>query len=72
MPSTCLTDAIQTPGRLKDHIFNSGLDRRLQGVRFFILDEADRLLDAGFRPEIEKIIESLPNRMTLPRYIPQY
>lgn len=32
-----------------------------------VLDEADRLLDAGFRKELMKILESLPDRKAVPR-----
>ena len=37
---------IATPGRLLSHIMNSGID--LSHVSYFILDEADRMLDMGF------------------------
>jgi len=43
------------------------LRTNLSTVRTFILDEADRLLDQGFRPEIEKIVSSLPNRAIVSR-----
>jgi len=39
----------------------------LSSLRVLILDEADRLLEAGFRREIEKIIAFLPNRTAVPR-----
>jgi len=55
---------IATPGRLISHI-NSGyvnFDR----LKYLILDEADRMLDMGFQPDILKIISFLPkNRQTL-------
>jgi ATP-dependent RNA helicase DeaD len=50
--------AIATPGRLLDH-----LDRRsinLQGVRVVVLDEADEMLDMGFRDDIEAILKKVP------------
>ncbi|KAF8575751.1 DEAD-domain-containing protein [Ramaria rubella] len=58
---------VATPGRLIDLIENHGLGAKLANVRFLVLDEADRLLDAGFKREIERIIQSLPNRTTIPR-----
>lgn len=48
---------VGTPGRLLDH-----LDRRtlkLADVEFFVLDEADEMLDMGFRGDIEKVAEKL-------------
>jgi superfamily II DNA/RNA helicase len=55
---------VATPGRLQDLI-----DRRLlsvEGVSILILDEADRMLDMGFRPQVEKIMRRLPrNRQTM-------
>ncbi|KAJ3670913.1 hypothetical protein LUZ60_008339 [Juncus effusus] len=58
---------IATPGRLKDHIENTtGFQSRLKGVKVLVLDEADRLLDMGFRKDIERIISALPKqRQTL-------
>ncbi|VFQ73203.1 unnamed protein product [Cuscuta campestris] len=58
---------VATPGRLKDHIENtSGFATRLMGVKVLVLDEADHLLDMGFRKDIERIIAALPkNRQTL-------
>lgn len=56
-----------TPGRLRDHIENTpGFATRLRGVKVLVLDEADRLLDMGFRTDIEKIVDALPKqRQTL-------
>ncbi|KAL0426110.1 UNVERIFIED_CONTAM: DEAD-box ATP-dependent RNA helicase 31 [Sesamum radiatum] len=58
---------VATPGRLRDHIENtSGFATRLMGVKVLVLDEADHLLDMGFRKEIEKIIAAVPKqRQTL-------
>jgi hypothetical protein len=57
---------VATPGRLIDHLENSGLAQRLAGVRYLVLDEADQLLEMGFRPAIEKILGYLPrSRQTL-------
>ncbi|KAL0379405.1 UNVERIFIED_CONTAM: DEAD-box ATP-dependent RNA helicase 31 [Sesamum angustifolium] len=54
---------VATPGRLRDHIENtSGFATRLMGVKVLVLDEADHLLDMGFRKEIEKIIAAVPKQ----------
>ncbi|GAA5970892.1 hypothetical protein JCM3765_000846 [Sporobolomyces pararoseus] len=58
---------VATPGRLQDHLENSNLKAKLSSLKCLILDEADRLLEAGFRREIEKIIGFLPNRTSSPR-----
>jgi ATP-dependent RNA helicase DeaD len=55
---------IGTPGRVLDHLARGSLD--LQSVRTVVLDEADRMLDIGFRPDIEKILRRCPKqRQTL-------
>ncbi len=55
---------IATPGRLLDHVENGKL--MLHGVELFVVDEADRMLDMGFIPDIEKIYKLLPiTRQTL-------
>ncbi|KAJ0231282.1 DEAD-box ATP-dependent RNA helicase 26 [Hirschfeldia incana] len=52
---------VATPGRLKDHIENTpGMATRLKGVKVLVLDEADHLLDMGFRKDIERIISAVP------------
>ncbi|KAJ0049505.1 hypothetical protein Pint_16100 [Pistacia integerrima] len=54
---------VATPGRLLDHIENkSGLSVRLMGLKMLVLDEADHLLDLGFRKDVEKIVDCLPRR----------
>ncbi|CAH8321690.1 unnamed protein product [Eruca vesicaria subsp. sativa] len=54
---------IATPGRLLDHIENkSNITSRLMALRLFIVDEADLLLDLGFRRDVEKIIDCLPRQ----------
>src|SRR5437868_2385185 len=56
--------AIGTPGRLLDHLSRGTL--LLDRVRYVVLDEADRMLDIGFRPDIEKILRRCPReRQTL-------
>src|SRR5690606_9640294 len=55
---------IATPGRLLDHFGRGKL--LLTGVEFFVIDEADRMLDMGFIPDIERICRLLPaSRQTL-------
>ena len=49
---------VATPGRLLAHIANSGID--LSHVGYFVLDEADRMLDMGFQDDIMRIIAQLP------------
>ncbi|MCE5268762.1 MAG: DEAD/DEAH box helicase [Planctomycetaceae bacterium] len=55
---------VGTPGRVLDLIGRGSLV--LSDVRFVVLDEADRMLDIGFRPDIEKILRRCPqSRQTL-------
>jgi len=55
---------IATPGRLVDHL-QSGT-ARLDQVEVLVLDEADRMLDMGFRPQLTRIVQRLPRaRQTL-------
>ena len=51
---------IATPGRLQDLISRRLAD--LRHVKMLVLDEADRMLDMGFLPSIERILEVLPER----------
>jgi ATP-dependent RNA helicase DeaD len=52
--------AVGTPGRLLDHLARGTLT--LERVRYVVLDEADRMLDIGFRPDIERILRRCPTR----------
>jgi ATP-dependent RNA helicase RhlE len=49
---------VATPGRFIDHLRRG--TAKLGGVTVCILDEADRMLDMGFRPQIEEILKALP------------
>jgi superfamily II DNA/RNA helicase len=55
---------VATPGRMNDLI-----ERRLvslRNVRVLVLDEADRMLDMGFRPQVDRVLREVPtNRQTL-------
>ncbi|MEK7477607.1 MAG: DEAD/DEAH box helicase [Candidatus Coatesbacteria bacterium] len=55
---------VATPGRLNDHLQQRTI--RLDGVHVVVLDEADRMLDMGFAPQIDRIFQNLPkDRQTL-------
>jgi ATP-dependent RNA helicase RhlE len=55
---------VATPGRLLDHLYNNVMT--LRHVEFWVLDEADRMLDMGFAPDIERIVKRLSSsRQTL-------
>ncbi len=51
---------VATPGRLLDHLGQRNAD--LSGVEIFVLDEADRMLDMGFMPDIRKVINLIPKQ----------
>jgi len=55
---------IATPGRLIDHL--EGGATNLRRVTYLVMDEADRMLDMGFEPQIRKIVTQIrPDRQTL-------
>jgi ATP-dependent RNA helicase DeaD len=54
------TLVVGTPGRILDHLSRGTIT--VAGVRYCVLDEADRMLDIGFRPQIEKIMRRLPEK----------
>jgi len=51
---------VATPGRLLDHLGQG--TTRLDKVEFLVLDEADRMLDMGFLPDVRKIVEKCPRQ----------
>jgi ATP-dependent RNA helicase MSS116 len=58
-----VTILVATPGRLIDHIDNTtGFAAKLASIKVLVLDEADRLLDMGFKPSIDRILAALPNK----------
>jgi ATP-dependent RNA helicase DeaD len=54
---------IGTPGRVMDHMQRGTL--KLDGLRLVVLDEADRMLDMGFRDDIEHILSAVPETRQL-------
>src|SRR5213593_660916 len=55
---------VATPGRLEDLANRRHVD--LRHVRILVLDEADRMLDMGFQPQVDRIVRRLPrNRQTM-------
>src|SRR5205814_4962750 len=55
---------VGTPGRLRDHLERGAL--KVGGLRAAVLDEADEMLDMGFRDDLEFILEATPaERRTL-------
>jgi superfamily II DNA/RNA helicase len=51
---------VATPGRLEDLIARGAIS--LERVKLLVLDEADRMLDMGFRPAVDRIVAPMPRR----------
>ncbi len=51
---------VATPGRFIDHMQSNRVD--LSNVNYLVLDEADRMLDMGFRPQIEQCLRGMPKK----------
>src|SRR5438093_1513118 len=51
---------VATPGRLLDHF--SKPYAKLAGLKYLVLDEADRMLDMGFLPDIRRVLRHIPSR----------
>src|SRR5829696_1226033 len=51
---------VATPGRLNDLLERRAVS--LEGVRILVLDEADRMLDMGFQPQVDRIVAKLPRK----------
>lgn len=55
---------VATPGRMVDHLTQQSI--RLDHIEILVLDEADRMLDMGFKPQLTQILEKVPrDRQTL-------
>tara|TARA_A100001011_G_C14306703_1_gene843518 strand:- start:1995 stop:3410 length:1416 start_codon:yes stop_codon:yes gene_type:complete len=51
---------VGTPGRINDHLKRNTL--RLNNTTFLVLDESDRMLDMGFTPQINQVLETVPRK----------
>jgi len=51
---------VACPGRLLDHLSQG--NARLEGIEVLVLDEADRMLDMGFLPDVKRILKHVPSR----------
>jgi ATP-dependent RNA helicase DeaD/ATP-dependent RNA helicase RhlE len=51
---------VATPGRLQDLLDRKAV--KLDGVKILVLDEADRMLDMGFQPQVDRIVRRLPRK----------
>jgi len=55
---------VATPGRFIDHMQSKRVD--MSATNYLVLDEADRMLDMGFRPQIEQVLKAVPrDRQTM-------
>lgn len=55
---------VATPGRLNDLLESSDLQSAVSGLKCLIFDEADQLLEMGFRPDITRLLSMLPAKST--------
>ena len=60
LKSRATSVVVGTPGRILDHLQRGTL--RLNGVRYLVLDEADRMLDMGFAPDVGRILSHTPEK----------
>ncbi|KAK3986782.1 P-loop containing nucleoside triphosphate hydrolase protein, partial [Cladorrhinum sp. PSN332] len=58
------TVLVATPGRLIDYLTEEAPRAKLGNIRCLVLDEADRMLDAGFAQDIQKILKHIPAKVT--------
>ena len=54
---------VATPGRLLDHLSEEEVQYQLGSLQTLVLDEADRMLDMGFLPDIKRVLNYLPNNL---------
>jgi ATP-dependent RNA helicase DeaD len=54
---------VGTPGRINDHLKRNSL--KLNNTSFVALDEADRMLDQGFAPQINQILKTIPKKTNI-------
>jgi ATP-dependent RNA helicase MSS116, mitochondrial len=62
------TILVATPGRLIDHMSDPGVPELFGRLQTLVLDEADRMLDMGFMPSINQILQYLPKKDRSPRH----
>ena len=60
------TILVATPGRLNDLLGEESVRERFTHIKTVILDEADRMLDQGFAPDIHKVLRRLPSKQQQP------
>jgi ATP-dependent RNA helicase MSS116 len=56
------TILVATPGRLNDYLSEQGPRDKLNKIRCVVLDEADRMLDDGFMPDLMRILAQIPSK----------
>ena len=55
---------VATLGRLNDYLSEPDVRAKFDGLKTLILDEADRMLDAGFLPKLLQMLSAIPSKMT--------